>query len=60
MDETQDYAGLIERFETDENLARMVEERINSPRGGAVQRSYVSNRNGLSRNHKSTYFYKYL
>ena len=50
MDETQDYARLIERFETDENLARMVDERINSPRGGAIQRSYVSNRDGLSRN----------
>lgn len=47
MDETQDYAGLVERFETDENLARMVDERMNSPRGQAVQRSYVSNRSGL-------------
>jgi len=44
MDETQDYAGLVERFETDENLARMVDERMNSPRGQAIQRSYVSNR----------------
>ena len=44
MDETQDYAGIVERFERDENLARMVNERWNSPRENSVQRTYVSNR----------------